>query len=57
MRQFLDRVFNAVGYLAGIFMVGTLLAVLTSIAGRLVPVLDLPGAKRTFFDTNRAYVV
>lgn len=44
MRQLLDRVFNAVGYLAGIFMVGTLLAVLTSIAGRLVPALDLPGA-------------
>ncbi|MDD3935890.1 TRAP transporter small permease [Rhodoferax sp.] len=44
MRQLLDRVFNAVGYLAGIFMVGTLLAVLISIAGRLVPALDLPGA-------------
>lgn len=44
MRQLLDRVFNAVGYLAGVFMVGTLLAVLASILGRLHPAFDLPGA-------------
>lgn len=44
MRQLLDRFFNAVGYFAGIFMVGTLVAVLASILGRLHPVFDLPGA-------------
>ncbi len=44
MRQLLDRLFNAVGYLAGLFMIGTLLAVLASILGRLHPVFDLPGA-------------
>jgi TRAP-type C4-dicarboxylate transport system permease small subunit len=44
MRQMLDRLFNAVGYLAGMFMVGTLLSVLASILGRLHPVFDLPGA-------------
>lgn len=44
MRQLLDRLFNAVGYLAGFFLIGTLLAVLASILGRLHPVFDLPGA-------------
>ena len=43
MRALLDRVFGSAGALAGLFMVGTLLAVLTSIAGRLVPALNLPG--------------
>lgn len=44
MRQVLDRLFNAAGYLAGIFMIGTLAAVLASILGRLHPAFDLPGA-------------
>lgn len=44
MRQQLDRFFNATGYLAGVFMVGTLLTVLASILGRLHPAFDLPGA-------------
>lgn len=44
MRQLLDRLFNAVGYLAGLFLIGTLLAVLASILGRLHPIFDLPGA-------------
>ena len=44
MRALLDRIFNSAGYLAGLFMIGTLLAVLASIAGRLVPALNLPGA-------------
>ena len=44
MRQLLDRFFSATGYLAGLFMVGTLLSVLASILGRLHPVFDLPGA-------------
>ena len=44
MRQQLDRFFNATGYLAGLFMVGTLLTVLASILGRLHPVFELPGA-------------
>jgi len=43
MRALLDRVFGSAGVLAGLFMVGTLLAVLTSIVGRLVPALNLPG--------------
>lgn len=44
MRQVLDRFFNAAGYLAGIFLIGTLAAVLASILGRLHPAFDLPGA-------------
>ena len=44
MRKLLDRLFDFSGYLAGLFMIGTLLAVLASIFGRLIPVLDLPGA-------------
>lgn len=44
MRPLLDRFFNIAGYLAGFFMVGTLLAVLASILGRLHPVFELPGA-------------
>ena len=34
MRAFLDRLYNAAGYLAALFMVGTLGMVLTGIAGR-----------------------
>lgn len=44
MRQRLDRFFNAAGYLSGFFLIGTLLAVLASILGRLHPVFELPGA-------------
>ena len=42
MRTLLDRLFAAAGYLAGLFLIGTLLAVLASIFGRLIPALDLP---------------
>ncbi|MFO1413013.1 MAG: TRAP transporter small permease subunit [Burkholderiales bacterium] len=35
MRAFLDRLYNAAGYLAALFMVGTLLMVLLGIASRL----------------------
>jgi TRAP-type C4-dicarboxylate transport system permease small subunit len=44
MRSFLDRLFEGAGYLAGLFMIGTLLAVLSSICGRFVPALELHGA-------------
>ena len=44
MRTLLDRLFAAAGYLAGLFLIGTLLAVLASIFGRVIPALDLPGA-------------
>ena len=44
MRSFLDRLFEATGYLAGLFMIGTLLAVLSSIFGRFIPALELHGA-------------
>ncbi|SDG93391.1 TRAP transporter small permease [Propionivibrio dicarboxylicus] len=44
MRTFFDRLFEATGWLAGLFMIGTLLAVLSSIFGRILPVLDLHGA-------------
>lgn len=44
MRRFLDLLFDAAGYLGGVFMVGTLMAVLASILGRLHPAFDLPGA-------------
>ncbi len=44
MRNFLDRLFEVTGYLAGLFMIGTLLAVLSSIFGRFIPALDLQGA-------------
>ena len=36
MRAFLDRLYNAAGYLAALFLVGTLAMVLTGIAGRLL---------------------
>ena len=39
----LDKLFTAAGYLAALFMVGTLLAVLASILGRLLN-FDVPGA-------------
>ena len=44
MRKFIDYVFAGVGHLAGVFMIATLLAVLSSIFGRLAPVFELPGA-------------
>lgn len=44
MRSLLNRLFDATGCLAGVFMVGTLLAVLSSILGRLMPVFELHGA-------------
>ena len=44
MRSFLDRLFEGAGYLAGLFMIGTLLAVLSSIFGRFIPALELHGA-------------
>lgn len=44
MRVFLDRLFDVTGYLAGLFMIGTLLAVLSSIFGRFIPALELHGA-------------
>lgn len=44
MRKLLDGLFSLAAYLAGIFMIGTLIAVLASILGRLVPALDVPGA-------------
>lgn len=44
MRTFFDRLFEASGWLAGLFMIATLLSVLSSIFGRIVPALDLHGA-------------
>ena len=44
MRTFLDRLFEATGWLAGLFMVATLLSVLSSILGRLMPVFEMHGA-------------
>ena len=44
MRKFLDRLFEATGLLGGLFMIGTLLAVLSSIFGRFIPALELHGA-------------
>lgn len=44
MRSFLNRLFDAAGYLAGLFMIGTLLTVLSSILGRSLPAFELPGA-------------
>ncbi len=44
MRSLLNGLFNAAGYLAGVFMIGTLLAVLSSIFGRIIPALELNGA-------------
>ena len=44
MRSLLNGLFNATGYLAGVFMIGTLLAVLSSIFGRIIPALELQGA-------------
>jgi len=44
MRSLLNRLFDATGYLACVFMIGTLLAVLSSILGRIMPVFGLNGA-------------
>ena len=44
MRMLLNGLFDAAGYLAGLFMIGTLLTVLSSILGRLMPAFELPGA-------------
>lgn len=44
MRKLLNSLFSMAGYLSGLFMIGTLLAVLASIFGRLIPALDVPGA-------------
>ena len=44
MRNFLDHLFEGAGYLAGVFMIGTLLAVLSSIFSRIFPVMELHGA-------------
>ena len=44
MRTFFDRLFEMTGWLAGLFMVGTLLAVLSSIVGRLLPAFEVHGA-------------
>ena len=44
MRTFFDRIFEVAGWLAGLFMIATLLAVLSSILGRLLPVFELHGA-------------
>jgi len=44
MRSFLNRLFDASGHLAGLFMIGTLLTVLSSIFGRFIPLLELQGA-------------
>jgi TRAP-type C4-dicarboxylate transport system permease small subunit len=43
MRNLLDSVYDGAGHLAGLFMVGTLLAILASIFGRMLG-LDVPGA-------------
>jgi TRAP-type C4-dicarboxylate transport system permease small subunit len=44
MRSFFNGLFELAGYLAALFMIGTLLTVLSSIFGRLIPALELPGA-------------
>lgn len=44
MHKLMDTLFSLAAYLAGLFMIATLLAVLASIFGRLVPALDLPGS-------------
>ena len=44
MHTFFDRLFEAAGWLAGLFMIGTLLSVLSSILGRLIPAFELHGA-------------
>lgn len=44
MRKLMDTLFTLAAYLAGLFMIATLLAVLSSIFGRIIPALDLPGA-------------
>ena len=43
MRRLLDRAYEWAGHLAGVFMVGTQLAILASIFGRLLHI-DVPGS-------------
>lgn len=43
MRGFLEKIYLGAGYLAGAFLIGTLLAVLASILGRLLNI-NTPGA-------------
>lgn len=43
MRRFMDRIYTGAGYLAGLFTIATLLAVLASIVGRLTK-FDAAGA-------------
>ncbi|MEO5698171.1 MAG: TRAP transporter small permease [Burkholderiaceae bacterium] len=43
MRSVLDRTYELSGYLAGVFMIGTLLAILASIFGRLLAI-EVPGS-------------
>lgn len=44
MSRLLDSIFDLAGYLAGVFLVGTLVSVLASILGRLHPIFSLEGA-------------
>jgi TRAP-type C4-dicarboxylate transport system permease small subunit len=44
MRNILDYLAEGTGKLAGVFMIATLLAVLSSIFGRFIPALELAGA-------------
>ncbi len=44
MRKFIDTVFDLTGHMAGLFMIATLLAVLSSIFGRFSSLFELPGA-------------
>lgn len=39
-----DRLFEVAGWVAGVFLIGTLAMVLVSIVGRLLPSVALPGA-------------
>ena len=44
MSRLLDSIFDLAGYLAGVFLVGTLVSVLASILGRMHPIFSLEGA-------------
>jgi TRAP-type C4-dicarboxylate transport system permease small subunit len=45
MRRLIASIFDLAGYLAGVFMIGTLACVLSSILGRLHPIFILEGAE------------